>query len=213
MVDAPSGAALIRPSAGLTPVAPLLSFALPHSRSGRGPLSLRRCFPSSGSPVPVKEPSIKRENQTETKGDDMKTEIKEKLEQLAIKKSIPFCYSCYRQAPTGRCKTCGSDDLMREMPGVGCEWGTDWIIREILSTELTPVNTEEAFEESVRQCYPETVTVAWMEMDTVSVAKEMDPVSWNVAKAEWESQEADEGNIISFDHGSSYYWTSDLEAL
>ena len=143
----------------------------------------------------------------------MKTEIKEKLEQLAIKKSIPFCYSCYRQAPTGRCKTCGSDDLMRERPGVGCEWGTDWIIREILSTELTPVNTEEAFEESVRQCYPETVTVAWMEMDTVSVAKEMDPGSWNVAKAEWESQEADEGNIISFDHGSSYYWTSDLEAL
>ena len=143
----------------------------------------------------------------------MKTEIQEKLEQLALKKSIPFCYSCYRQARTGRCITCGSDDLMRELPGVGCEYGTDWIIREILRTELTPVNTEEAFEESVRQCYPETVTVAWMELDTVSVAKEMDPVSWDLARSEWESQEEEEGNMVSLDGGSTYFRFCDLESL
>ncbi len=52
-----------------------------------------------------------------------------------------------------------------------------------------------------------------MTLDTISVMKDMDPVSWNVAKSEWESQEADEGTIISFDNGGTYYWTSDVEAL
>jgi hypothetical protein len=52
----------------------------------------------------------------------MNTEIQTKLDQLALKRSVAFCYQCYRQAPTGRCVTCGSDDLMREMAGVGCEW-------------------------------------------------------------------------------------------
>lgn len=143
----------------------------------------------------------------------MNTEIQEKLEQLALKKSIPFCYQCYRQAPSGRCTTCGSDDLMRELPGVGCEYGTDWIIREIVTAELTPVDTDEAFEESIRQCYPETVQVLWIALDAVSVAKEMDRASWDLARSEWESQEADEGNLITFDNGSTYYWSHDVENL
>ena len=53
----------------------------------------------------------------------MNTEIQNKLEQLALKRSFPFCYSCYERAPSGRCKTCGSDDLMRELAGEGCEYG------------------------------------------------------------------------------------------
>ena len=123
----------------------------------------------------------------------MNTEINEQLKQLALKRSIPFCYSCYKQAPTGCCETCHSDDLMRLVPDDGCEYGTDLIIESILKAELTPVNTEEAFEESVRQCYPEEVTVGWMTLDTVSVMKEADPVSWRCACSEWESQESEEG--------------------
>lgn len=143
----------------------------------------------------------------------MNTEIQEQLTKLALKKSIPFCYGCYQEAPTGRCESCGSDDLMRLLPGVGCEYGTDWIVRSILESELTPVNLEEAFEESVRQCYPETVQVGWMTLDTVTVMKEMDPVSWGLAQSEWESQESDEGSIISFDNGGTYFWSSDVEAI
>jgi len=136
----------------------------------------------------------------------MNTEIHEKLKELALKRSAPFCYQCYTEAPTGRCVTCASVDFMRLLPEVGCEYGTDWIIDHILETELTPVNIEEAFEESVRQCYPETTTVGWMtSLDTVSIMKEMDPVSWRCAQSEWESMEADEGNILSFDNGSTYY--------
>jgi hypothetical protein len=104
-------------------------------------------------------------------------------------------------------------DLMRLLPGVGCEYGTDWIIHSIVESELTPANVDEVFEESVRQCYPESVQVAWMTLDTASVAKEMDSVSWNMAQSEWESQEADEATIITFDNGGTYYWTSDVETL
>ncbi len=142
----------------------------------------------------------------------MNTEIHKKLKELAYKRSIPFCYQCYAEAPTGRCVTCGSDDLMRLLPGVGCEYGTDWIIRSILEAELTEVDLDEAFEEHVRECYPESTTVGWMTgLDTVSIMKEMDPVSWRCAQSEWESMEADEGQIISFDGSSTYYRKHDLE--
>jgi hypothetical protein len=73
----------------------------------------------------------------------MKTEIETKLEELAFKRTIPFCYGCYTEAPSGRCKTCGSDDLMRLMPSVGVEYGTDWVIKQILLEELTPVNVKD----------------------------------------------------------------------
>lgn len=143
----------------------------------------------------------------------MNTEIKEKLQKLAYKKSIPFCYSCYQEALTGRCNSCGSDDLARLLPSVGVDFSCDWIIEHILKSELTAVDTAEAFEDTIRSCYPETVQVGWMNLDTVSVMKDQDPISWRIAQDEWESQEAEDGTIMSFDNGSSYYWTSDIETL
>lgn len=93
------------------------------------------------------------------------------------------------------------------------DWGCDSIIEHILQSELTPVNVNETFEESIRSCYPETVRfVGWI-FDTVSVMKDQDPTSWRIAQSEWESQEAEDGSIMSFDNGHTYYWTSDLEAL
>lgn len=143
----------------------------------------------------------------------MKSEIQEKLEQLAYKRTTPFCYSCYVKAPTGVCPQCHSDDLMRHLDGVGCEWGTSWVIKHILEEELTPVDTEEAFEESVRQCYPEETQVGWMTLDTVEIMKSQDPTSWRIARDEYESQEEEESNILSFDNGSTYYRANDLEGL
>lgn len=143
----------------------------------------------------------------------MNTEIQNRLHQLALKRSLPFCYNCYRKAPSGICNTCGSDDLMREMEN-GCEFGTDWIIESILATELTPVDLNEEFEEFVRQIYPETTTVGWMtNLDTVTVMKEMDPIAWDCAQSEWTDQESEEGTIISFDNGSTYYRRHDIEEL
>lgn len=143
----------------------------------------------------------------------MNTEIYQKLTELALQRSKPFCYHCYKVAPTGICKICQSDDLMRLVDGVGCEYGIDWVINHILETELEPVDLEETFEQYVRECYPETTKVGWMEFDTVDLMKENDPVGWRCALADWESQEADEGNIVTFDNGSTYYWVKDLDHL
>lgn len=143
----------------------------------------------------------------------MNTEIHEQLTQLAFKRSTPFCYGCYTEASTGRCNSCGSDDLMRLVHGNGCEYGTDWIIKSILETELTAVDLDEEFEEYVRQCYPETIQVGWMNLDAVSVMKDQDPVSWSCAQSDWESQEVEAGNIISFDGGCNYYRGQEIETI
>lgn len=143
----------------------------------------------------------------------MKSELHQKLEELALKRSKPFCYGCYREAPNGLCRRCGSDDLMRLVPGVGCEYGTDWVIKHMLENELEKFDLDAAFEESVRQCYPETTKVGWLEVDTVDTMKEADPVSWRCAQSEWESNEADEESIISFDNGCTYYSMRDVENL
>ena len=38
--------------------------------------------------------------------------IYNQLISLAFQESIPFCYTCYIKAPTGKCDNCGSDDFM-----------------------------------------------------------------------------------------------------
>jgi len=143
----------------------------------------------------------------------MNEEIFEKLKELAFNRSIPFCYGCYKNAPTGCCEHCGSDDLMRLVPGVGCEYGTDWVIKHIVNTELEAVDLEEDFEQFIRECYPETTKVGWCEFDTVTLLKEQDPVSWRCAMSDYESAEADEGRIISFDGGHTYFNIFDIETL
>ena len=141
----------------------------------------------------------------------MKNEIQQKLEQIAFNRSIPFCYGCYKEARTGCCKFCGSDDLMRLLPEVGCEFGTSWVIKHILETELEAIDLEEAFEDSVRECYPKETKVGWMTFDTLTLMKENDPVSWRCALSEYESEEESEGHITSFDGGSTYYSIQSLE--
>lgn len=97
------------------------------------------------------------------------------------------------------------------MPDVGCEYGTNWIIKHILETGLDAVDLEEAFKEFMRQCYPGETKVGWMSFDTVTLMKENDPVGWRCALSDYESEEESEGNIISFDGGSTYFSIQSLE--
>ena len=142
---------------------------------------------------------------------EIESKLNSRLENLATKKSKPFCYSCYQVAPSGRCTLCGSDDLMRELAGEGVEWGLDWIIRSLIRDNLTPINAEETFEESVSSCYPDTVQVGWMTFDTIRVMKELDLIGWQIAQSDWVSSEVSDGIIMSFDNESTYYRTSDVE--
>ncbi len=143
----------------------------------------------------------------------MNSELKTKLEKLALQKSKPFCYSCYKACPTGVCSTCHSDDLMR-LTSSGCEYGLEWVIKELLNENLSSIDVDEAFEESVGSTLEsETIHVGWMTLDAITVMKEQDPISWNIAKSEWENFEESEGNILSPDNGNTYFWTYEVEAF
>lgn len=139
------------------------------------------------------------------------SELLNSLHAIARSKSVPFCYACYCKATSGRCSKCRSDDLMLEYPGHGTDWGTDWIVREILSEYLTPADTLEAFEQSVSDCYPESATIGWLRVDTATALKQLDSVSWNLAHSEWVDNEVTDQNLTTFDNGSTYYWTRDIE--
>ena len=138
-------------------------------------------------------------------------EINQNLEKIAYQKTIPFCYSCYQEALTGRCKSCHSDDLMRLLPESGCEWGTDWVVEEIIEENLNPVDTELIFAEMIEECYGETIQVGFMNLLTTSVMKDQDPICWNIAISEYVDGLIEDEQLITFDNGSNYYWVHDIE--
>ena len=103
------------------------------------------------------------------------------------------------------------NDLMRLVDGVGVEWGIEWVVKHLVEQNVEVADTEAAFEESVRQCYPEEVTIGWITYDTVSAIKELDRVSWDMSESEWIDQEVSEDNLVTFDLGSKHYTRSDIE--
>lgn len=143
--------------------------------------------------------------------ENLSQEIKDSLKQIAFNQTKPFCYHCYEEAPSGICRKCCSDDLMRLLPGVGVEYGTDWVIKHLISESLDSVDTGESFEESIRSCYEETVKIGWIEYDVVNAIKELDPVSFEMAESEWIDNEVSDGNLVTFDNGGNYYWLHDIE--
>lgn len=137
-------------------------------------------------------------------------DIQDRLEQAAYKASQPFCYGCYKLAPTGRCKQCGSDDLMRHVEGVGVEYGTDWIISHLIETHCTPVDGDEMFEELLDECYPE-VTVGGCCWSPSQVMKELDPVCFNIGVTENLDSMVEDDQL--YEHDGDYYTLDDIEDM
>ena len=142
-----------------------------------------------------------------------KETITKQLEALAFQVSKPFCYLCYREVKTSHCPKCGTDEFMRFMEGIGVEYGTDWVIEEILKEHLKPVNQQEAFEDMIEGCYPTETKVGWLELSTADILKTMDEVAWDIAKDEYISSLEEDEEVMSFDNGSTYFQTSDIENL
>ena len=138
-----------------------------------------------------------------------KQDITKQLEKIAFQKTTAFCYHCYQKAPIGVCSTCGSDDLMRELEGVGVEWGVEWALEDILRESLEPVNQEEIFESMVEDCYPEETKVGWLNLDTVTLLKEQE-FDWEYAKDDYIYHLTDDEELITF-NGRDYYWTYEIE--
>lgn len=138
-------------------------------------------------------------------------DLMKRLKDIAWLKSVAFCYSCYQAVTTCSCTSCGSDDNMRLLPGIGAEYGTDWIISHLIEENLEPADLDTAFEDLVREVNSETVQVAWLTVDTVEAAKQLDPISWKLAQDEWVDAEVSDERLITFDHGETYYWVDDVE--
>ena len=84
--------------------------------------------------------------------------IKEKLQEMAHELFRPFCYSDYQTVMPDEngdavCPKCGSDDLMREVDGVGVEWGYDWVIEHIVEREGEAVDIEELYRDLLDEIY------------------------------------------------------------
>ncbi len=65
----------------------------------------------------------------------------------------------------------------------------------------------------VEGCYPTETKVGWLELSTVDILKTMDKIAWDIAKDEYISSLEGDEEVISFDNGSTYFWTSDIENL
>ena len=101
---------------------------------------------------------------------------------------------------------------MRYLKGEGADWGVDWVI-PILLQHLSPLDTEEAFADSVRETYGETAQVGWIEVDTVDTIKAMDSISFEIVESEWVGSLAEDEQAMSPDNGGTCYWVHDVEAL
>lgn len=139
------------------------------------------------------------------------TDLLQRLNKIAYFKTKPFCYSCYKVAPTGVCKSCHTDDLMLLLPDSGCEFGTSWVITELTDESLTPVNESELFEQLIDDSYGEEVQVGFMKLSTSQVMKDQDPVSWEIAQGEYIDGLVQDEELISFDNENTYFWKRDVE--
>ena len=142
----------------------------------------------------------------------MNSELKQKLQQVAIKHCRRFCLSCYVPAVNGRCPECHSDDLAYERESSGVNWSVDFVIEELLQENLTSVDLDSMFEESMRDCYSDSISIGFLKnIDVCDAIRSIDPVAWDIARSEFESFEESDERIVSFDGGGTYYSTYEVE--
>jgi hypothetical protein len=133
--------------------------------------------------------------------------IKQSLEEMAWEASRPFCYSDYvtvqpDDAGHSVCPQCGSDDLMREVEGIGVEYGIDWVMRHIVETEGERVDIEELYRDLLDECYP-PIKFGELEYSPSQVLEAVDPVAFRMGVGEYADSEVEDGRLIEL--GGSYY--------
>ena len=120
-------------------------------------------------------------------------ELYEQIEKIAHKRTIPFCYLCYIDAPSGRCVRCGTDDLMRHLPGVGVEYGYEWVIEHLLDQEADDISEEEQeefFKDFIDDCYNEEVQVGFLTVNTGRAVQILDPIAFELGMDEYFMEDA-----------------------
>jgi len=133
--------------------------------------------------------------------------IKEQLRGMAYEESHAFCYSDYRRVEANengeyRCAKCGSDDLMRELEGVGIEWGTDWIVEHLVREEGEEVDIAEFYRDLLDEIY-DPIKFGELEYSPSMVLESVDRVAFEMGCDEYADSELDDGRLIELN--GSYY--------
>jgi hypothetical protein len=134
-------------------------------------------------------------------------DLQEKLAPLAFDVTDNFCYSCYKVVEGDKCPTCGSDDFMRHLEGVGVEYGTDWVIEHLIRQECETVDAETEFEELLDEIY-EPVRMGEFEWAPSYVLKELDPVAFRCGVSD---MLADDEQFIEV--GGEHYRICEIENM
>lgn len=138
------------------------------------------------------------------------TSISGQLTELAYKLTDNFCYGCYRVVEGEFCPECHSDDFMRHMDGVGVEYGTDWVVDEIVKEHLEPVDENELFDEMMDCCY-EDITIGCSSWTASHVLKNLDPIAYNIGTSEYMQDLVEDDQYLEID--GRYYAVSDIEEM
>lgn len=134
-------------------------------------------------------------------------QVKEALRLRAEEESRPFCYTDYvtiQADSQGRyvCLKCGSDDLMRELPGVGVEWGYEWVMEHLVKEQGEEVDTAELYRDLLDEIYP-AVKIGELEYSASHVLETVDPVAFNMGANEYADSEVQDGRLIELN--GKYY--------
>jgi len=142
----------------------------------------------------------------------MTDELKEKFQVLAIERTSPFCYGCYKVVgnvgdDSGLCTGCGSDDLMRHLDGVGVEYGSEWVIEHLIDDELESINQDDIYDDMLDDCY-EAVKIGTLEYSVSHVLKCVDEVAYDMGKHEYFDSLVEDGVYIEL---NGEYYVPDIE--
>jgi hypothetical protein len=139
-------------------------------------------------------------------------QIKQLLKEQAHEESRPFCYGDYitvavDEAGNAFCPKCGSDDLVREVPGVGVEYGYDWVIEHIVETEGEKVDIKEMYADLLDEIY-EPIKFGELEYSPSQVLESVDPLAFHMGADEYADSLVEDGDLIELD--SNYYRLADV---
>lgn len=126
--------------------------------------------------------------------------IKAALKDLAHEQSRPFCYSDYMAVEVDAsgnavCAKCGSDDLMRELPGVGVEYGYEWIMEHIVSCDGEHVDIEEMYRDLLDEVF-EPIKFGELTYSASHVLESVDSVAFNMGASEYADSLVEDGSLI-----------------
>lgn len=91
---------------------------------------------------------------------------------------------------------------MREVDGVGCEYGTDWIMGHIIETQGEEVDIDELYREVLDELYP-PIQFGNLEYSPSAVLEAVDPVAFQMDVQENADNEIQDAWLIGLN--GKYY--------